>query len=304
MKTKLENLLFDVEKLERTEFDCLSGCSYDVAAYPYINKAFTPNYPVLFDSPIVPVRTKIGIQTCSNVYELVPNSQIFPNIRQTIFNSGHTFSEEYDMQDYSMFMAKFVLTDVEIAIKSANDKIQPQIVIYHSYNGVRKYTIKFGFYRLICLNGLTVPVKELEFLNLQIGGKHTISIKHSLEVLMSRITYICNNMTELTKGFNLLANEEVTDYASKVIEIMAQVGINERLKKVDPKAPKGSAREPQATNEILLTIKEESNKYYGGEVNNWLIYNALNRYIYSENNKEADEKREVKDRKVMSILMA
>ena len=263
----LNDLLFNVEKVENTDFATLSSCSHSIFAYPN--------------------EVKTLIQTCSDRYELVPNTQIFPVIRQTLLQSGRSFSEKYDMLDHSMFMAKFVLTDVEIAIKSANDKIQPQIIIYHSYNGVRKYTIKFGFFRLVCSNGLTVPVKELEFLNLQIGGKHTISIRQSLEVLMSRLDYVVNNLEHLTTGFNLLANEQVTDWSARVLEVMAQAGIK-----------KGSE-------EILTTIRNESNALYSGSVNNWLIYNGINQYIYNDNaNKKIDETREQLDRKVMSILMA
>lgn len=265
--TTLNDLLFDVEKIENTDFATLSSCSHSIFAYPNNEKTL--------------------IQTCSERYELVPNAQIFPVIRQTIMNSGHTFSEQYDMLDHSMFMAKFVLTDVEIAIKSANDKIRPQIIIYHSYNGVRKYTIKFGFYRLVCSNGLTVPVKELEFLNLQIGGKHTISIRQSLETLMSRLDYVCKNLDHLTNGFNLLANEQVVDWSARVLEVMAQAGIK-----------KGSEN-------VLTSIRNESNNLYGGSVNNWLIYNGINQLIYDDKaNKKIDETREQLDRKVMSILMA
>jgi hypothetical protein len=286
MKTSnVADLLFDVEKVAYTNSACLSDCSYDIFAYPE------------------GVQTRI--QTCSNRYELVPNTEIFPALRNTLLTSQFSnFTESYEMNNYSLFSAKYILEDMAIQIKGANDIIKPTVIVNHSYNGKRKYAIKFGFFRLVCSNGLTIPVKEMEFLNLQIGGKHTISIRESLTLLSNRLEYVVNNLPDLTAGFNMLADEVVSNWSDRVIEVMAQAGIADR-KIAQGKDSNGQTIPSVNVSEgIIANIRTEAFQL-GSPVNNWLIYNGLNQYIYNDQmNDKTDEVRESIDRKVLSLLSA
>lgn len=286
MKTSnVADLLFDVEKVKYSNSACLSDCSFDIFAYPE------------------GVETRI--QTCSDRYELVPNTEIFPALRNTLLESQFSnFTEEYTMNNFSLFNAKYVLEDMAIQIKSAKDIIKPTVIVNHSYNGKRKYAIKFGFFRLVCSNGLTVPVKEMEFLNLQIGGKHTISIRESLKLLSNRLEYVVNNLPDLTAGFNILANEAVTDWSARVIEVMAQAGIADRKIAQGKDANGLQIPSVNVSEGIIAKIRTEAFEL-GSPVNNWLIYNGINQYVYNDSmNDKTDEVRESIDRKVLSLLSA
>jgi hypothetical protein len=287
MKTSnVNNLIFDVKKVAYTNSATLSDCAFDIIGYPQ------------------GIETRI--QACSDRYELIPNAEIFPVLRTKLLNSQYSnFTETYENRNNCVFTAKYILEDMKIAIKTGGDIVKPTIIVNHSYNGQRKYSIKFGFFRLVCTNGLTIPVKEMEFLNLEIGGKHTISIRKSFEILNERLDYVTNNLKELVNGFNLLANENVTNWSERVIEVMNVAGINDR-KIAQGKDSTGKKIASVAVSEgILETIRKESQLLYGGTVNNWLIYNGINQYIYNDNmNDKTEEAREKIDRKVLATLMS
>lgn len=101
--------------------------------------------------------TKMDLNYCSDRYELVPNSVIFPRIENDLNERNMKFSVAYHSIDNVRFYAKYILEDKNLAIGSGNDIVKPMISVNHSYNGLTKYSITFGYFRLVCSNGLVYP---------------------------------------------------------------------------------------------------------------------------------------------------
>ena len=125
---------------------------------------------------------EIDLNYCSPKYTLVPNSKIFPSIRQILLDKGINFSETYSHIDNARFYGSYILHDDKFIhrVNGSNDMIKPIINIQHSYNGKTNYKIQFGYFRLVCSNGLVIPVEEMKEYNLSIVGKHTESILNSI----------------------------------------------------------------------------------------------------------------------------
>jgi sorbitol-specific phosphotransferase system component IIBC len=62
----------------------------------------------------------------------------------------------------------------------------------------------FGYFRLICENGLVVPVEGKEAENIHIIGKHTAKILESLEQLMEKVKYSHATKRSMRKSSKLL----------------------------------------------------------------------------------------------------
>lgn len=240
---------------------------------------------------------EFDLNYCSDRYELVPNSEIFPVVRQILLNKGIQFTEHYSHINHARFYASYVIEDQRYAyrIGGSADVVKPMLKVQHSYNGLTKYMITFGYYRLVCSNGLVIPVEEMKEYNLSMVGKHTKSIKDSLSKLNASLSYFADNAAQITLAitakYETLAGNFVEKWEDRVLEVLNtnKIAVVEGSK--------------NTVSHITNTILKEAD-LYGGRVNDWLIYNAVNRYIYDDAiNAKAPEARAELDRKVFESLL-
>jgi hypothetical protein len=247
-------------------------------------------------------RGEMKLNYCSNVYALVPNAEIFPNIEAILKSQEIEFEASYTHVKHVRFYANYKITDkrYQYSIEGTNDVVFPKLNVQHSYNGKTNYRIMFGYFRLVCTNGLTIPVKEMKDFNLTIGGKHTINIKHSLTELNEMLVFFVNNaelvIDKITGRFNALAQSFPLIPSERVEEVLKASGIiavdNAKLNTV---------------NFIMLKVREEADKPnlgYNGRINDWLIYNGINQYIFDDNRNIAiPEKRMATDSTVLEYML-
>ena len=239
---------------------------------------------------------------CSSRYELVPNANIFPIVENILNAHGIEFEVVYSHTNHASFYGSYVITDDRYAYKmeGTNDVIRFIWNFQHSYNGLTKYKGIAGFYRLVCSNGLVVPVKEMDDFNLVVQGKHTSSILKSLEEFSQTLENLTNNWDEVktavTRKYEILGSTWVTKPEDRVIEILKanKIGIVDNVR-------------GNTLNEILSSVNRESRLNglgYNHRVNDWLIYNAINSYLYNDSfNIAPPEKRREKDSRVLEYML-
>ena len=244
---------------------------------------------------------EMHLNYCSPRYELVPNVDIFPNIEDILRGNGISFTVTYRHINHVRFYADYVITDDDYAYRvKGGDLIRPKLTVQHSYNGLTKYAINFGYFRLICSNGLVIPLEEMDMFNLSIVGKHTKVITRSLAMLNQMLVSFANNAPEITgaitRKFEVMGDRVVTDVSDRILEVVSASGIiaveNSKFNTVE---------------DILARITKEANDTalpYNGVVNDWLIYNGINQYINDDTlNKAIPEKRRETDQKVMQYIL-
>lgn len=243
------------------------------------------------------------LNQCSPRYELIPNADVFPNVEKVLTDNGIEFKSEYRHIDHVRFYADYIITDSRYGynMKGTNDTIQPKIMVQHSYNGLTKYKIHFGYFRLVCSNGLVIPVKEMNEYNLVIIGKHTESIKKSftkLDVMLKNFAANARQVVDaITNNYELLGGRWVANVNDRVTEVLNA----SKIAMIDNKSL-------NTLNYITNVINKEANTTglgYNGKVNDWLVYNAINQYINDDNlNIAAPEKRFEKDSAVFEYVLA
>jgi hypothetical protein len=248
------------------------------------------------------------LNQCSKVYQLVKNEEIFPNIISVLENfivDGKKI--DYKANFYHIgnvrFYAEFIITDKRYSykMKGTNDEIMPVLKVQHSYNGKTKYRIIFGYYRLICTNGLMVAVEEMKEFNLCIVGKHTESIKKSFLKLDAMLRNFTENATSITDKlidkYEMLGGRWVAKLEDRITEVLKAT----KISMID-------TSKFNTLNYIKGKVKEESTDKrlgYKGKVNDWLIYNAINQYINdNDRNVAIPEKRMEIDSKVLEYMLA
>lgn len=207
---------------------------------------------------------EILLNTCSNTYQLIPNAMIFVVIEQMLKKAGIQFEVTYGMYDYSRFYADYTIKTGGISVGNRKDLIFPVLRVEHSYNGLWKYKMTFGYFRMICSNGLVVPVEGKEEQNFTITGKHTAKIVQSLDTLLDKITFFTKNNKKYSERFNIVAERWFPKWEERVEAIVESTGVGKR----------GLAQ-------INAKIEEEAAKLTDGKVNDWLIYNGINFHIFN-----------------------
>lgn len=242
------------------------------------------------------------LNQCSPRYELVPNAEIFPEVERILNLNGIKYRAVYTHIDHVRFYVNYIIEDSRYAytMNGTNDTIFPKLMVMHSYNGKTKYKIIFGYFRLVCSNGLTVPVQEMKQFNLVIVGKHTEAIKHSFVTLNEMLKFFVTEATQVRTAigsrYEMLGGRMVTNVQDRVKEVLEAAKIT---------AVENSKF--NTLNDIVRRITEEANNTnlgYNGRVNDWLVYNGINQYVNDDNrNIVAPELRMETDSKVLEYML-
>ncbi|MHA1169840.1 MAG: DUF932 domain-containing protein [Candidatus Hodarchaeales archaeon] len=247
-------------------------------------------------------QSEIDLNYCSPRYELVPNEMIFPKVEEIFKQQGIDFSVQYSHTDHARFYGNYTIEDEDFGykMKGTNDVIKFIWNFQHSYNGLTKYKGVAGFFRLVCENGLVVPIQEMKDYNLVLEGKHTASILRSLEEFSNILVNVTNNLgtvkTAITDKYEKLGGVWVKKPEDRIKEVLqaSKIAIVENSKF-------------NTLNDILKNVEAEANNVglgYNGRVNNWLIYNGINQYINDDSrNIASPEKRRDTDSKVLEYML-
>lgn len=269
--TDFNQVNFDVKKIE-CEYESISPVRTDIVVYP-----FGPSRPV-----------RVGCT--SDDYFLVPNNEVFGLIRQSIIDKGINFVEKYTMYDYSSFQMELFFPDYYF-ILNGKDVCFLKFSMLNSYSGVSKHDIHFGVHRQVCTNGLTLPISDY---SIDFSGKHTKKLATDLQGFDQRLNNFLNSPKDLQKPFEVLEQRKLNkaDLKAYIEPIIKQAGIlpveNSKFNTYDY---------------LNERIETEMNVLNVQEPNKWLVYNAINHYLYNDGlNNFTPEKRAKIDRAVMMLV--
>lgn len=213
------------------------------------------------------------LNMCSDRYNLFPNNEIFGVVELKLHASGIKFQVEYTMHDYSTFHAVYTLENVFVELPNG-DKVYLKFEITHSYNGQVQYVMVLGYFRMVCSNGLVIPLEGHESDALYIKGKHTDKIQESIDKLLETLTNFIDKKESYADRYRLLADRPVIQWKERIITVMKETGINAGKKDVN-------------VNAVFEVMNKELNDRIGTgkkvSASDWLIYNAINEgYVYND----------------------
>jgi hypothetical protein len=277
--TKLNDILFPVRKVEfETEFGVSANSDYSHAIVGNVNGVDRV------------------LNVCSDRYELLPNSEVFPKIQSILDQAGVKYDAFYHMINYAKFYAKFIVTDERMKIGRANDFVNLMFEVDHSYNGLCKLSINLSAgYRKVCTNGLTYIARQNEF---SMVNKHTETINKTFEMFFNKLADISGITKSLKFQYDSLAEKSVSNYTDRIIEVLNGVGISKGKSDVNLNA---------VVNAMQTELSPKRSNVTGWKsANDWLVYNAINEgYVYNRNlNSMHSEKRVEKDKKVLEYILA
>lgn len=222
------------------------------------------------------------LQSCSDVYVLIPNAEIFPAIEASLKSNNVPFNSVYTHTNYSKFYAQYNLFTETFNVGNLN--LSLIISVIHSYDGWLTYSFFAGLvgsdkpeYRK------SVPVVNQDFFK---GGKHT---KKSLQAnvdFFETVEAITTQKDAIKKALETLVNTKVEKPSELVEKVMKATKINDGHGK--------EGKNKKAVLERALSAK-----------NMWDVYNAFNEgYVYNNDlNRLTPDKRAQLDLNIMTYLL-
>ena len=268
-KESLNSILFDVEKVENPAiaqgYNTLSTEQFAVIGQTGENEETILNY-------------------CSDRYSLVKNSEIYPELEKLLSMHPKTkdFNRHVTNRNNVNFMVRYTFPTLETKINK-NDSIMAGFDVWNSYDGKRNFGGSIFEYRLICSNGM-MGMAQL----LKISNRHTEVVKEAVERMFIEAVSAIEAFEMQSAKYELLAqNKQQAQWEERLTTIAEKSGI------------------VKFHEEAKAIVRAEAKELYNGEVNDFLIYNALNNVTFDDTlNKKAYEVRVKTDEKVFNNLMA
>jgi len=257
----LASILFDVKKIRTPYVLSNSDCEFDIVA--------------TIDG------TQKKLQSCSDVYQLQLNSEIFPVIENSLKDNDIAYSAMYSHTNHSKFYAQYRLFNE--GFKVGTEILNVIVSVVHSYDGWLNYSFFSGLvgtsnpqYRK------SIPCLDNNFIRV---GKHTKKSLGASIDFFERIEEITLKKTEILNALTNLMTTQVDKPTELVEKIMKAKNISDGQGTI--------GKNKRAVLALALTAKTK-----------WDIYNAFNEgYVYSDLNGWTADKRARLDLDIMNYLL-
>lgn len=226
---------------------------------------------------------------CSEIYFPKLNSEIFPQIEKGLRDAGMEFKKKIQIIGTSKFYVDYVIM-VRMKTLYVND-VFPKLSIWNSYDGTSKFRKEFGFYKLLCSNGLCRPTEK----------KSSVSFKHTKnnEENINRIISITKDFIQDSKNdIEIFSKMNNRNAGPKTIEVIAEkLSISKHVTQA------ATDRYKLETESKIQYLNEHNEMVISNGVHKTMfaVYNAINWAIYNCNPKELPEKKLEKDRQVLEM---
>lgn len=269
----VDDLFFaDVEKVKAKSLlpDC-TFCSY--------NSHFIKVKPAKGQEVIV--------NSVSENYLLLPNKEIFPRLEKEMARFGK-FEIEREVKNYGSFFATYNFKNEENKVELfKNDILVPSLTIQNSYNSKNLYNLTFGLHRLICANGLSVPVLDTE---------QNFALSHC----ENNLNLIINRTLEVTSEFLNKSKDIIHEFEPLMEKKVEEKELQETIHYILSSTRSLLSYEK----DIVERIKME-NKTEGVEFNLYSIYNGINYFLQPNNNSKMTSSIDMRlktDQKILDFI--
>lgn len=229
---------------------------------------------------------------CSEVYSPRPNVEIFPQIEKELTSAGLEFKKKIHIIGNSKFYVDYIIME-RMKTLSIND-VFPRMQIMNSYDGCCKFRREFGFYKLLCSNGLSRPTEKVSSVSFKHTKNNDDEIKKTIEVTKGFIIDAKNDMQVFDKMNRKNVDVKVIKTLSKKLSLGLHI-----MKVAEDRLELETSGKIQFLNEHNEVVTSN-----GIPKTMFAVYNALNWALFQCNSKELPEKKLEKDRMLLETIVS
>lgn len=223
------------------------------------------------------------VQYCSEIYHLVPNAEVVPAF-ETELSKFFKVEKRIRMRNWARFYIDFILKDKMLEVVE-KDAVFPKITLINSYDGAVKYQFTSGFYRLICTNGLTIPVGEQR----KFKSMHTPKLgkETSFGAVLEMASEFLASASDIFESYRELHEQQVRNWELRIEEVVEETSFP-----------------PSLQEDVMARMQIEMSLFKELPPSDWMIYNAFNYQLnHNEDLKAKESKKEDVDSEVLEYLL-
>lgn len=228
------------------------------------------------------------VNVCSKQYELLPNIHIIEPLLEMFGEQNITLQSSHRMD--SRFSLDIVFHDYKADIQG-KDPIVAKLKMNNSYDGRAKYSFNMGFFRMICSNGMVIPLEGYEDKNISKKMRHTpaLGVAFDKEALSDMVQEFGENMLLFEKPFEDLAAKKISQ--NELPELLTTIT--------------GKTKFPVRQLDMVIDrLEVEMGLLKETTVNHWLVYNAFNYELNHSTEINLDPaKKEELDQSIFGLLL-
>lgn len=259
-------------------------------------------FPTRHDHAIVDTDGNI-LSFCSDNYNLRPNSTLFQPLEELMVADKIPFDRKVVIREGTRFYVDYIIGERTKGL-SVND-ILPKFSVWNSYDGTLRTVLKFGFHRVVCSNGLTVPhgktvdIYKKHYKASKVADGIDISAMDSSRILEPFREFMADTREylQIYDNLNRVEADEV-----RIIEICEKLKFSKAI--ID--TARDRFRKETATDRSLTYVNENGElvTHDGSPASLYTAYNAINYAIYNNNPKEYPEVKLKRDELVLAEVLA
>lgn len=240
---------------------------------------------------------------CSSTYNLRENETLYKPLEKMMKEQKIPFDRKISIVDGTKFYVDYIIRD-RVKSLTVND-ILPKFSVWNSYDGTLKTTLKFGFYRVVCSNGLTRPVGN----TVNISKKHrkAAAAEDGMDLSIASNSEIINSvqlfLSEVKQDMEVYEQmNQVKADVSKILQVSEKLKFSKNILETAVErfnmetSTKGSLTYVNENGELVT--------HEGSPQTLYTVYNALNYAIYNCNTKELPEAKLKRDQLVLAEVLA
>lgn len=260
------------------------------------------NFPRSNDHAILDEQGNI-LSFCSSTYNLRENQTLYKPLEKLMKDQKIPFDRKIKIVDGTKFYVDYIIRE-RVTSLTVND-ILPKFSIWNSYDGTVKTVLKFGFYRVVCANGLMRPIGN----SVNIAKKHrkAVSAEDGIDLSIATsneiVTSVQQFLTEIKQDMQVYEQmNAVAADVSKILEVSEKLKFSKNILETAVERYKLET----AKNSGLTYVNENGEivKHDGSPSTLYTVYNALNFAVYNCNQKELPEAKLKRDQGILQEIMA
>jgi len=259
-------------------------------------------FPTRHDHGIVDKDGNI-LSFCSDNYNLRPNSSLFQPLEELMKSDKIPFDRKVTIREGTRFYVDYIIGE-RVKGPSVND-ILPKFSVWNSYDGTLRTVMKFGFYRVVCSNGLAVPhgktvdVYKKHYKSSKAQDGIDISAMDSSRIIEPFREFM-NSTKEYLGIYENLNNVEAD--VKRIIEICEKLKFSKAV--TDTAVERFNLETSTSRSLTYVNENGELVTHEGSAPSLYTAYNAINYGIYNNNPKEYPEVKLKRDELVLAEVLA
>ena len=132
-------------------------------------------------------------------YSFIPTHQILGDLDKLGWKIREVQNPRYKSKGNQLHGKHLVrLFNPNLHISNGEDKNYVEIALYNSSNGMSKFRMEIGIFRMVCSNGLVIKTEDFGSINMRHSGYSFESLKESIDQMIERLPQVVTKINTFT----------------------------------------------------------------------------------------------------------